>query len=149
MLGTGQHNMFRYHENMTFDEATKNLIARGWIRYQSDPNTAIILRKRLPEPNYQKTLSADGDIWPYDDEPEGILTMLTLSDHEIAHEIAYDITLKIIGLTDDERLLALVAAGSLESLIKYQKYHKKFRKLYENLATKSPKHKHVLSMVWL
>jgi len=141
---------------MVFDEGKKKLIARSWIRYQSDPNTAIILRERLSEPDYQKTLSVDGDIWPYDDEPEGVITELTF----YAPDIAYDITLRIIDLInigedidliddDNELLVALVAAGPLESLIKFHEDHKKYRSLYEKLAAKSPKHKHVLSRVWL
>jgi len=130
---------------MNFTDEDKDLIVRCWIRYQSDPNTADVLEKRLPEPDYRKTLSVDGDVWPWNEDPEGVLTGITFGNPDLA----YDITLRIIEATDDEWLLTLVAAGSLESLIKYHEDHKKYRTMYEKLANNSLKHKFVLSNVWL
>jgi len=148
MLGNGQLNMFKYKKNMIFTENVKNMIARCWIRYWSDADIKEMLEKNLPEPNYRQTLSQDGDIWPWNDEPEGVLSSIISGNPDLA----YEITLKIIdalNIKKDEHLIAIVAAGPLEDLIKYNSDHAKYRAMYEKLAETSEKHKFVLSNVWL
>jgi hypothetical protein len=137
--------MFLYDDKMIFTEEDQDLIVRCWIRYQLDPQTSIILEQRLPEPDYRKTLSMEGDVWPWDDNPEGVISSINYGNPQLA----YEIILKIADMTDDEWLLELLAAGPVESLIKYHDDHLKYRKAYEALAKNSEKHKFVLSMVWL
>ena len=128
--------------NITDDE--KDLIARCWVRHHSDPQTDYILHNRLPEPDYKIVLSVDGDIWPFEDSPFDVLCDFDFK----APDIAYDIVLRIAGLTDDPWLLELLAAGPLEDLISHHKQSKKYLMQYNKLVATSEKHRHLLSMVW-
>ena len=121
-----------------------SLIARCWIRYHSGPQTKKILRDRLPEPNYRKTLSVDGDVWPYDVDPESFLIDLEFS----CPDAVFETVLKIVELTDSEWHLALLAAGPLEDLVKFRDDAKKYLAKYRALAKDNPKLEKVLSFVW-
>lgn len=123
----------------------KSLVARSWVRLNSDPDTKKIVKYNLPRPNYQETLSVDGDTWPYSINPEDLLTDLNYQ----APNIVYDIIIEIAQLTDDPWLLELLAAGPVESLIKYSHDADQYRAMYEKLAASDPKHAEILSMVWL
>lgn len=122
----------------------KDLIARSWVRFQSNPETHHILDNNLPEPNYKQSLSIDGDVWPYEGSPFDILWDLKYS----TPDLAYDIVLKIADLTDDEQILVLLAAGPLEDLISHHENADHYLAKYMKLVAKSSKHQYLLSMVW-
>jgi len=130
--------------NISLSNEERNLIARSWVRYQSGSQPSYLSGNRTPEPDYKKVLSLDGDIWPYEDSPFDVLYDLNYD----APDIAYDIVLRIAEITDDERLLAYLAAGPLEALISHHDEAEKYLTKFKKLVATSAKHKHLLSMVW-
>ena len=121
-----------------------DVLARCWIRYYADPKTNYILENRLPEPNYRKTLSIEGDVWCYDDNPHDVLCDYSIE----TPDIAYDIVLRISNITDDEWLLELLAAGPLEDLISHHDESEVYLAKYKILMQENLKLRHLFSMVW-
>lgn len=83
--------------------------------------------------------------WDEVDDPNIYLSDLCYSDPKRALNIICEIT----ELTDDDWLLHLLAAGPLETLLKFQPNSTKSRLDFLKLASKNPKLEKLQSYAWL
>jgi len=126
-------------------EIEKELIANCWVKFHKIFKSHPGIASESTYKDYKKLLSDQDNEWKYDVDPEDVWCGIRNSDPDVA----FDIILKIADITSDEWLLVLLAAGPVEDLIKYHKDNLKYRTMYKKLANKDPKHKFVLSNVWL
>lgn len=145
MLGLGLRRDF----NMIVKEISENmygLIGRSWVRFYRDKAMQKILQDRSPEPDYKIVLSVEGDKYPFEISPEDILTDLTFYDPDAAFEIALGISDLI---SDDEWLQELLAAGVIESLIKYNQYASKYLKRAKEIKASNRNFAVIFEKAWL